>query len=145
MAKVKKLYFDAAVQVNTGVARNLQLFNATAVTVGTPANDRYGNFLDTLAALTAGSPSASKTRNAVTAVFVPSNLTNGADGGTAVDAFVDFVAPLPTAVNVDTAGIADPVLSSNFRVRLRISKLAADSTVNATGVVYVQRQHSIEV
>ena len=161
MSKVKKLYFDADVEVGTGASAGQSFFNCTRVTAGTPASDRYGNFLDALAALTGGSPLGLKNRNTISAVFSPVNEPEQPFIRDGIWPMLDFVAAAPAVLTFGDPGLPfqipgggtdlskagyDAIYTRNFRVRMRVRLgVVAPSTMHVRGIIYVQRQHSIEV
>ena len=171
----KKLYFDF--QFTMGLRSRyfpctwqLQGNHGTANRV---VDERYGDFLVPLAALTGGAPAATKERNEVSAWFNIATVITGVGATFALDFVggdlttpVAFLAP-GGAVLTAKAGLS-AVFTSRFGVRLRLmgitntgiivnnptghilSKPAiyegvTDGKVDIKGTCYVQRQHSVEV
>lgn len=154
--KIRKLYFDVA--MHTGVTS--AAFLCTQFTAGTPG-DRYGSLLQAALAATGSTPPGIKQKLAVSAWFQPSQV-NGA-ASTISDYFpVDFVGANLTSrlpyLTVGNAAVATKAgqeaiysvtsgIARDFGVRVRKVRASgtADSLVSVNGVLYVQRQHSIEV
>lgn len=163
--KAKKLYFDARL----GSTTTNQVFLCTQFTVGTPG-DRYGTLLDAMEACTGSTLPGIKQRRAVGAWFQASDIA-GANATTPLTAMmgVQFVQPTANGTN-KTALTALPYLTvggasvvgkagneaiygtagslRHFSVRiqkLRGTGSGGGGTVSVGGVLYVQRQHSIEV
>ena len=155
----RKLYFD----VNFSGTR--QIFLCTQFRSGVTISERFNGAMQALAALTASSPPASKARNEVTAVFIPAGLTNAAlaTSLTSVSApcWLDFIGP---TIGNGTGGITRLIFQTvgaslfqkagqsvvfgtagsprHFAVRLRRT---GTGTTTVRGVVYVARNHSLEV
>lgn len=162
----KKLYFDIALTTT----RNSQSFLCTQFTAGTPG-DRYGRLLRVLEALTASSPSNKKAEREVSAWYQPAAFTalnvttpineqfatsfigpvaNGnyatqqtqlpylTVGGGAVAAKAGHSAVF------GTTGILRHFGVQVFKVRAA-SGIGFGGTISSHGVLYVARQHSIEV
>lgn len=139
MARARKVYYDILLQ-GASASQVVNLANA----------DRFGNTLDTLAALTYGSDSMDKARRELTALFVPALGTNPQSETTMTVAFmIDFMrnstlyAPYLTVGGASVAakkGMTS-IYIANPRVRVGHSALT-----NRTyrGTLHVQRQHSIE-
>lgn len=137
--KRKKLYFNVLLTRNgpAAPAKNAAFF-VTQFTPGT-TGDRYGNLLDKLGLLTPGSAGGPKARNAVSSWFQCSSIT-GDPGHVCLD-YISANAP-----NITLAvAITDPILTRDFRVRLKAGLAVATNTYVLRGILYVQRQHSIEV
>lgn len=163
-AKRKKLYFDIPLNRN---ATNF-VVTCTQFTAGTPG-DRYGNLLEALMALSGSTPPPVRTRNAVSAWYVPnlivvSNATSL--GNTPV--MVEFCQPTARGSGVAalkllpylTAGTLTPLNQfsgheaiysitagtlRHFAVRVRRRVTSVQGGVSISGTLCVQRQHSLEV
>ena len=148
----KKLYFD--VDLTTSAAA---IFPCTQFRISY-AGDNFGGVLDDLPPLTSASPAESKRRNSVCAWFQPTDgqvLANYADATLPISVndrnqrvYVRFVAAT-TSVAAPTdltfSGLlpgSSPIGTRHFAVYV-----ARDNSISATvrGVLYVQRQHSIEI
>lgn len=162
----KKLYFN--ISWPTGATLSTKFVPCTPFRSSVTLGDRYGALLQALPALTGNSPNANKERNAVTAVYVPRTGTtpaNPTSTGQSV-VYVDFCAPtlgFAAGTNVSLVPLL-PYLSfggtsvsrnigtetiygtlgqpRHFSVRLRRN---ASNTTSMAGVLYVSRNHSIEV
>ena len=162
----RKLYFDVILPAT----RNSQSFLCTQYTAGTPG-DRYGALLKSVQAVTGSSSPTTKRARAVSAWFQPSavtaqNVTTPINQLFAV-AFVNptlnanystALAGLPyrtvggaAVTNKEgneaiygTAGIQRHFSVQVFKVRAA-SGIGFGGTISSHGVLYVQRQHSIEV
>lgn len=163
MANRKKLYFDINFTMSTGgfawaLAPCTPNF-PSAITrventiVKQKATERYSGSLDALPALTAGSPPETKRRNAVSAWFtLLENGFNQASAGRGLDIKLYFVRPL-AADPTDSFKIqgppsvsgSDAVYATEFGVAAFFGHIATSSISTIQGVLYVQRQHSIEV
>jgi hypothetical protein len=133
----KKLYFDMFVD---GTAPSA-LYSRSVAKQCTPINpstpgDRYGGLLDALPALVASSPNEIKRRNSVAAWFQCAQVQ-----GAVLGACVDFI-PAGGSATVPTAVFTNPIYTRNFRARLKVGFFGMGSV---RGVLYVQRQHSIEI
>lgn len=152
-----KLYFD----VSIGSAQTNRSFLCTKFTAGSPG-DRYGSLFDPVESCTASTPLAIKRSRAVGAWFVPT-MVAGQNATTALNlAFfaVKFVQPTVPGANQTLARLPYPNVDANWRgteaiygtagvlrnfsVQIQKNK-AAGGTITVTGVLYVQKQHSIEV
>jgi hypothetical protein len=163
MAKRRKCYFDimnitqAFPSPGDAGTSRFSIVRPTQQNATTPSTERYGGFLDDVAALTGGSPPEVKRRNAVSAWFQPrpgysSMLTHRVEF-VGVAGTVTAATPLPFllpggGVDLEKAG-ADAIYTRHFRVRLQhilIATVAAGPTIGTVrGTLYLQRQHSIEV
>lgn len=162
----KKLYFDVLFQGTTGI----KIFPCTSFR-DSWTGDRYGNVLQVLESLTGNSTAAMKAKQAITAVFQMSGnasaspLTVTSVGATPFA--VDFVQPttgngsnaLVTRLrSYNSAGTLQTALAGSDAIygtlgtprhfatrvrRLNVSGAAVSSSVR--GVLYVQRQHDMEV
>lgn len=162
--KPRKLYFDA----NLGSTTTNQVFLCTQFTAGTPG-DRYGGLLDALEACTGSTLPAIKRSRAVSAWF-QAGAVAGANATTPLNAMlgVQFVQPTANGTNktltalsyltVGNASVAGKLGNEaiygtagslrHFAVQVRKfrgSGVGGGGTVSVGGVLYVQRQHSIEV
>lgn len=164
--KRNKLYFD----VNLPATRVSQTFLCTQFTAGTPG-DRYGGLLQVLEACTGSSPATQKALREVGAWYQPAaiaaqNVTtpineafgaafigptankNAASaltglpyltvGGSAVAAKAGHSAVFGTTGSPRHFGV------QVFKVRAA-SGIGFGGTISSHGVLYVQRQHSLEV
>lgn len=159
----KKLYFN--VTWAAGVTASHKFVPCTPFRSSVTFGDRYGSLLEPLAALTGNSPNANKRAAAVSAWFVPSQGTAGtitSAGGPLP--LLDFVAPTFSVTGNSTAVPLLPYLSidgtsvlrnkgkdtiygtlgqpRHFSIRL---ERPITATATFSGVLYVARQHSIEV
>lgn len=158
----KKLYFNLTWAA--GVTTITKFIPCTPFRPSVTLGDRYGSLLEPLAALTGNSPNTSKRNNAVTAWFSPSqdNIMGGSSGTLGVA--LDFVAPTLNVIGNTNLVPLLPYLSldgssvlrnrgkdtiygtlgqqRHFSVRAR---RPAASTSTLSGILYVARQHSIEV
>lgn len=157
----KKLYFNISWAANATLSTKIVPCTPfrQSVTIG----DRYGSLLEALPALTGNSPNALKRANAVSAWFVPRSGGGNPPTSAGGPVYVDFIgATLGQTGNFNTQLL--PYLSldgssvprnrgtdtiygtlgqpRNFSVRLR---RPATTTASFAGVLYVARQHSIEV
>lgn len=157
--RAQKLYFDVTM---AATATNAS-FPCTQITAGTPG-DRYGRLLQVLEALTGSSPPNIKARRAVSAwfqavAFSPANAT------TPNAAFaVRFISPTGRGSNQATlASLPYLTIGGNSvtnkagseaiygtagilrHFSVQVQKRISAGTVSAHGVLYVQRQHTIEV
>jgi hypothetical protein len=158
--KRKKLYFDFSIGINATRA----IFPATQFT-SSLTGDRYGGLLDALEACTGSSPADIKRRNEVTAVAQRTSVVyNNSMVSTGGNFSVQFiqpttgngtgpVTPLPFMSpgvlftdgkdgNSAVFGVAGT--PRHFSVVVRRMPGGGVGTT-ARGVLYVQRQHSIEV
>ena len=161
----KKLYFN--ISWANGTTLSAKFIPCTPFRSSVTLGDRYGALLQALPALTGNSPNTAKERESVTAVFIPrtgSAPVNPTSLGYPV--FVDFCAPtlaFAPGTNVSRIPLL-PYLSADgtsvnrnvgtdtiygtlgqprhFSVRLRRPNTATGSMA---GVLYVGRNHSIEV
>jgi hypothetical protein len=157
--QAKKLYFDVLLTAT----RSSQSFLCTQFTAGTPG-DRYGSLLKALEACTASTPAGVRQQRAVGAWFAasfygPQNTTTAQPRVTTT-----FVQPTANGNNLSLTSL--PYVTSGGTVANKIGQTATDSvtsgvlrhfgvqvsktnlpggTVSVRGVLYVQRQHSIEV
>lgn len=155
----KKLYFD----LNFTGTR--QIFLCTQFRAGVTIAERYNGAMQGLLACTGGSPARLKAENEVTVWALPAGLTNAALAtsltSVAAPLWVDIIGP---TIGNGTGGITRlPYLTvgatvfqkagqsavfgttgspRHFAVRVRRT---GTNTTTIRGVVYVQRQHSIEV
>lgn len=161
----KKLYFN--ISWPAGATLSTKFVPCTPFRSSVTLGDRYGALLQALSALTGNSPNVTKERESVTAVYIPRcGTTPAAPTSAGSPVFVDFVAPtlgfvqgsnvslvplLPylsadgtkVARNVGTDTIYGTLgQARHFSVRLRRPILA---TASMAGVLYVSRNHSIEV
>lgn len=151
--KVKKLYFDVS------LAATNQTFMCTQFTQGTPG-DRYGALLPVLEALTGSSPALAKQRSTTKAYFIPTNQYASFNlpyvnfiGPTSNGTGKGFLAYLPfmTAGSVVAAKAGHEAIygtggaSRHFAVFLRSVTATFGEGQVITGVLCVERQHSIEV
>ncbi|MBV8722260.1 MAG: hypothetical protein JO277_08930 [Candidatus Eremiobacteraeota bacterium] len=160
--KRKKLYFDFAI---TGSATR-QIFPVTQFRAGVTCPERFGGFLDALEALTASSNAGAKARNEVSAWAMIANKGDALAAVTIAPVMIDFIGPtsgngpggitrLPyltvggnnlgekcgQSAIFGTAGV-----ERHFAIRVRRGNVApGGSTSTVRGVLYVARQHSIEV
>lgn len=158
----KKLYFN--ITWAAGATAPTKFIPCTPFRPSVTIGDRYGSLLQVLEALTGNAPNTLKRAGGVEAWFIPSEGTANllTSGGGPV--FLDFVAPtlavsgnsnavpLLPYLSLDGSSVArnrgkDTIYGTlgtqrHFSVRLR-----RPITSNATfsGVLYVARQHSIEV
>jgi len=149
--KRRKLYFDAVFTwTGVGGVEKTTFFPCTQFTAGTVSKERYAGFLDALMPLTKGSPPEKKRQNATGAWF----QVTGSDGlgdtvlGLPRVTFVGETAtttPLANLANATFKG-QDTVYTRNFGIRVGIDSLITVGLAGTVrGVLYVQRQHSIEV
>jgi hypothetical protein len=158
--KRKKLYFDFSIGINA----TRQIFPATQFT-SSLTGDRYGGLLDALEACTGSSPADIKRRNEVSAwVQRTAQVYSNTPMATSGQLSVQFV--YPTSGNGTGPVVPLPFMTPGFTftdgkdgssavfgvagtprhfsiVVRRPSNANIASTVR--GVLYVQRQHSIEV
>lgn len=147
----KKLYFDVVL----AATHTSQTFACTPFRTGL-AGDRYGALLLALEALTGSGNQAAMERNEVAAWFQPTAMP----AATAVGFNVVFVGPTvgdnlsTTSLPFMTAGSTvatkaghSAVFGTAGSLRNFSVKVAKQRAVTAavSGVLYVQRQHSIEV
>ena len=158
----KKLYFN--ITWAAGATLSTKIVPCTPFRPSATIGDRYGALLEAMPALTGNSPNTMKERNGVSAWFVPRS------GGAAVatsaggPVFVDFVgatlaqagqnynADLLPYLSLDGTSVArnrgtDTIYGTlgqprHFSVRLR---RPGTTTASFSGVLYVGRNHSIEV
>ena len=159
----KKLYFD----VLLADASTNASFPCTHIVASTPG-DRYGCLLPALHALTGSAPSGVKRAAVVSAWFAPNALasTNTTSPLNGALFSVRFVQPTSRWIN-QTGLQALPYLTvggasvpnnagheaiygtagsiRHFSCQVRKLLAPAGGTVSVHGVLYVQRQHSIEV
>lgn len=157
----KKLYFN--ITWAAGATLSTKIVPCTPFRSSVTIGDRYGSLLEPLAALTGNTPNGIKRANGVEAWFVPrsggSNPPTSAGGPVYVD-FVgatlgqtgNFTSMLLPYLSFDGSSVArnrgtDTIYGTlgqprNFSVRLR---RPATTTASFSGVLYVARQHSIEV
>ncbi len=162
----KKLYFDVYLggDGDGGVLTN-QTFLCTQFTAGTPG-DRYGCLLQAAENCTGSTPANTKRSRAVSAWFQPSAISVANTTTPATMLGVQFVQPTSNGTN-KAALTALPYLTvggssvatkagneaiygtagslRHFSVRVRRGVGQAGGNVTVAGVLYVQRQHSIEV
>jgi len=140
MALRKKLYYD----INTGVMLNnagytaIKAFMAsTGANFGVASPDRYGNLMD-VNNFTGATGNVARCRQAIGAWFQCAAFTVASVGSLFLGGAsnVDFLQESTSVVVPDPATVRRP------RVRLRLSVTSGGSV---QGVLYVQRQHSIEV
>ncbi len=158
----KKLYFN--ITWAAGVTAAHKFIPITPFRSSVTFGDRYGSLLEPLAALTGNSPNQNKRANAVSAWFVPSQGTAGGITSAGGTPFIDFVAPTFSVTGNSTAVPLLPYLSidgtsvlrnkgkdtiygtlgqpRHFSIRL---ERPITATATFSGVLYVARQHSIEV
>lgn len=161
--QAKKLYFN--ITWASGLTASHKFIPCTPFRASVTIGDRYGSLLEPLAALTGNSPNTAKRANAVSAWFVPSQGTAGGitSAGGPVP-LIDFVAPTLSVTGNSTAVPLLPYLSidgtsvarnrgkdtiygtlgqpRHFSIRL---ERPITATATFSGVLYVARQHSIEV
>jgi hypothetical protein len=159
--KTKKLYFDVALPTT----RTSQSFLCTQFTAGTPG-DRYGALLAALEACTGSTPPGIKQRRAVSAWFQAAGYAGQNATTPIAPCGVAFVSPTANGNNLSltqlrylTVGgsqVANKMgneaiygtAGSLRHFSVQVSKARAGSvggTVTMHGVLYVQRQHTIEV
>ena len=158
----KKLYFN--ITWATGATASHKFIPCTPFRASTTFGDRYGALLEALAAVTGNSPNTAKRAGAVAAWFAPSQGTAGAITTAGGGVLIDFVAPTYNVTGNSTAVPLLPYLSidgtsvarnkgkdtiygtlgqqRHFSIRL---ERPITATATFSGVLYVQRQHSIEV
>ena len=161
--QAKKLYFN--ITWASGATASHKFIPCTPFRPSATFGDRYGSLLEVLTALTGNSPNASKRANAVSAWFVPSQGTAHAITGAGGPVFLDFVAPtfavapgntdvvpLLPYLSIDGTSVArnkgkDTIYGTLGQPRHFSIRLERPITTSATfsGVLYVARQHSIEV
>lgn len=150
-----KLYFDVHL---SGSQTNRSVL-ATAFTAGSPG-DRYGSLLQPLESCTTDSPLGVQRSRAVSAWFQPVAIEGqNATTSTNLAFAVRFVQPTVPGANQSglqslqgvgfNADGAEAIYGTagtlrNFSVQVQKRK-AAGGTISVSGVLYVQRQHSIEV
>jgi hypothetical protein len=157
----KKLYFD----VLLADASTNASFPCTQIVASTPG-DRYGCLLEAAIALTGSAASGKKRANAVSAWFEPSAFALE-NATTPVDFLFSTRFVQPTSRGINQTGLqALPYLTvggasvpnnagheaiygtagsvRHFSVQVRKLTLAGGA-LSVHGVLYVQRQHSIEV
>jgi hypothetical protein len=136
-SKAKKLYFDltGALAVTAG---DSQIIKLTEETETTPT-DRFGNLLAEVPAATSVTPVQVRQRNEVTAIFMP--RTSGAVpvASTITVQFVDSSNNLSPAVGTAPAGASAVGLQNPCA---KVTFIGGSGSVS--GVLYIQRQHSIE-
>lgn len=163
----KKLYFNLTwASGATSGAPVTKFVPCTPFRPSLTFGDRYGSLLEPLAAVTGNSPNTLKRAGAVEAWFVPSD--NNVMGRTTITSAVsiDFVAPtFAVSGNTDAVPLL-PYLSldgtsvlrnkgkdtiygtlgqqRHFSIRVRRAN-GLGSVGTLSGVLYVARQHSIEV
>ena len=161
----KKLYFNISWAINATLSA--KYVPCTPFRPSITLGDRYGSLLQPLAALTGNTPNELKRAQSVTAWYQPRSGSIASPTSTGFSAvYVDFVAPtlnVAAGTNVSRIPLL-PYLSSDgttvarnvgtdtiygtlgqprhFSVRLRRDTA---TTVSMAGVLYVARQHSIEV
>ena len=161
-----KLYFNFAIGPTFASPNTTrQIFPCTQITAGTPG-DRNGCLLQSMLALTGGASAAKKAQAEVSAWA--QIVGDGTFGGTrAAGVLIDFIGPtsgagtgsvtqLPylkagsggTSADATFAGASaiysiTAGLQRHFSVRVR--KFSALISTQVVGVLYVARQHSIEV
>lgn len=167
----KKLYFDVSFQTGpsgtTMMASPQKLvFPCTQFRANYTGGDRYGALLDDLPALTGGSDRNAKRRNEVAAWFQPySGYANTGDSPTSNATNIgqvrlDFVQATTNATGASplpylTAGGTQitnkygmtPVFTRHFGVRVQRFGLVGPlgDVFTTHGILYVHRQHSIEI
>lgn len=161
----KKLYFN--ISWPSGATLSVKYVPCTPFRPSVTLGDRYGGLLAALPALTGNSPNLTKEKQGVTAVYIPRTGSSPASPtSTGSPVFVDFVAPTLNVVagtNLSRIPLL-PYLSADgttvarnlgtdviygtlgqprhFAVRLRRN---ITTTQSMAGVLYVGRNHSIEV
>lgn len=160
--KARKLYFDA----NLTATITNQSFLCTQFTAGTPG-DRYGSLLTALEACTGSSLSGIKQRRAVSAWFQPARVVaQSATTPLNILMGVRFVQPTSNGTNkaaltglpyltVGGAAVAAKIGQEaiygtagslrHFAVQVQKLRSLGGGNITVAGVLYVQRQHSIEV
>jgi len=147
----RKLYFDVAFTAT----QNVQVFACTPFRTGL-VGDRFGALMAALQACTGSTPQEVKQRNEVTAWF----QTTQATVGTVIPFNILFVGPTvgtninPTTLPFLTQGGTVSAKNGHSAVfgtagslrhfSVKVSKYKTTTGV-ASGILYVQRQHSIEV
>lgn len=157
----RKLYFD----FNIGGTATRQIFPCTQFRAGLTMGERYGGALQALEALTGSSPAASKAQRAVSAYVVLANDQTNPITSVGGTLYVDFIGPTIgnnaggiTRIAYQTVGGTlfqkagqDAIYGTagvlrHFSVRVRRSGITTgDINQTIRGVLYVSRQHSIEV
>jgi hypothetical protein len=166
--KIRKLYFDVALPVT----RTSQTFACTQFAAGT-AGDRYGALLQALETVTGSAPPGIKQQRTVSAWFQPTAIL-GTNTTTPVMPYtVSLVAPTSNVANasgalgnnlsltalpyltVGGASVASKAgheaiygtagILRHFAVQVAKAFALGVPAVTTHGVLYVQRQHSIEV
>lgn len=162
--RAKKLYFDVILPAT----RSGQSFLCTQFTNGTPG-DRHGRLLQVEIACTGSTPENIKARRAVCAWYQSTGITlqNATTPGvqsynvqfsqpTANRNFVTnaVLAALPY-LTVGGASVANKAgntaiygtagIQRHFSVQVDMRRFGSGGTVSAHGVLYVQKQHSMEV
>jgi hypothetical protein len=158
----RKLYFN--ISWASGSTLSTKIIPCTPFRNSVTIGDRYGALLEALPALTGNSPNTTKERNSVTAFFTPrsggTNPPTSAGGPVYVD-FVgatlaqtgnNFSTQLLPYLSLDGTSVArnrgtDTIYGTmgqprQFAVRLRRPAL---TTASFSGVLYIGRNHSIEV
>lgn len=167
-AKALKLYFD----VTMADAITNAVFPCTQITNGTPG-DRYGHLLDVNEACIGGTPPQVKARRAVSAWFQPVGSA-GLNATTPLAFLYDVRFVQPTSAGTNKAALlglpfftgattttvpgkigAEAIYGTNGSLRhfaVQVQKrhntgagVIGLGTLSVHGVLYVQRQHSIEV
>lgn len=151
----KKLYFDLSYTFT--VSQRVSTVTAFQITQNASGPfDRYGGLLSQLPVITGGSPADIKRQNAVSAWFAETSGTKILDNTSCIQttAAVRFVrSDGTTPITYLTAGggtVAakagtDAVYSQNPFVQVRLYRESVGVTMSGAGVLYVQKQHSIEV
>lgn len=152
--KVKKLYFDVVLTRQGGSTSDASLV-VNRCTGGALANtyagDRDGGVLDDFPALSASSANALKRKSEVSAWFAATSLSFPTVAGAVAPALVDFVqwtsvasgaTPLPSSGSTPSGATA--IVTRHFGVRVRAFRTLTGNFI-LKGVLYVQRQHTIEV
>ena len=158
----KKLYFN--ITWAAGATASHKFIPCTPFRTSTTFGDRYGSLLEALGALTGNSPNTLKRNNAVSAWFVASQGTAIAITSAGGTPLIDFVAPtyavsgnsslvpLLPYLSVDGTSVnrnkgKDTIYGTLGQPRHFSIRLERPITASATfsGVLYVARQHSIEV
>lgn len=160
--KVKKLYFDA----NLTATITNQSFLCTQFTAGTPG-DRYGALMQAMEACTGSTQSGMKQRRAVSAWFQPSRIV-AANATTPLNILmgVRFVQPTSNGTNkaaltglpyltVGGGAVAEKIGQEaiygtagslrHFAIQVQKLRSLSGGAITVAGVLYVQRQHTIEV
>lgn len=158
----RKLYFDFSIAPTATRA----VFPCTQFRAGVTVGDRYGAVLDRFEALTGSSPMRTKEQREVTAWavavgdavnsepltfaaaaalyvdFVGATIGNGAAGGISRLPFLTVGGTVFQKAG-QSAVFGTTGILRDFAVRVR--RPSANTGVTMHGVIYVQRQHSMEV